>query len=120
MTDLKLFSINVRQEWSTDADVLCLAHSENDANKACRRLVKLEPWDDFFSEKEVMSQELPLSFLSTYKHKPDVHLIALDEMGTFDYYEYDDFKSSISDEKLEELRILALEKNNGQLHFEIN
>jgi hypothetical protein len=115
MNELKLFSIYVEQSWHTDADILVLADSVEDAKKATERIVNLESYDDLYSRMEITAKEISILNLNEIKQKPDMQFIAQDKHGCFDYYEFDEFKTFISDEKLEELRIKKIEENNGQL-----
>jgi hypothetical protein len=115
MNDLKLFNVNVSQEWSASEDALVLAYSEKEAKDAATKIVKLYPEDDYLSTKEAHANEVSLLKLETYVDNSEIYFIARDKSGNFDYYEYEEFQSFISEEKIEELKRQKREMNNGQL-----
>lgn len=119
MNNLKLFSVNVRQTWQSEADVFVLADSQEEAEKASKQIVNLSSYEDTMSEIEATSVELSIFSLNDLKSKSDYWFIAKDKDGCFDYFEFEEFKSFISEEQLEAMRIQRIEKNNGQLALTI-
>lgn len=88
---------------------------KKEAEDAAKRIIELSPYDACDCEIEAYSKELSLLSLGNIKNHQDYFFLAPDKNGCFDWFEFEEFKSFISDEKLEEIRIKKLEENNGQL-----
>ncbi len=115
MNDLKLFSVSLSQTWYADANVFVLANSKEEAEKASEKLVNLSPDDDWSSAIDITTKEVSILTLNDMKQTSEYWFIAEDKYGCFDHFDLDEFKSFISPEKLEELRIQKIEKDNGQI-----
>jgi hypothetical protein len=116
--NLKLYSINVSQQWTSEADAIILADSLEEAKQIALRHVEMDPNDDWCSETETFGTELPLCNLNKLVYNPDFYYIAPTPQGETIFYspdQFEKFKSLISPEKMEEFRIINIEKNNGQL-----
>lgn len=118
--DLKLFRVTVTQTWSTEGEALVMAPDENTARTWARREVDLEPLDAEDDGKEASwpRPEPMESLMGLTKEKAADLWLILPMAGRPDRartVELEEFLAELSPERLEVLRIAAIERGNGQL-----
>jgi hypothetical protein len=117
MNNLKLFHVNVSQEWSTEAEAYVLATSKNEAEVIAEKNINLDPYDyvDGFMDVKVCESSFPISGNKDY-----LYFFAPNSRGQYEYVDYETFMTRISSEDIEKMRIEKIEKNNGQLPLPLN
>jgi hypothetical protein len=113
MNNLKLFKVNVTQEWSAEAEVFVWATSEVIAEEVAYKNVDLDSYDSDIGSKDVRA--IKSSFDALDKLDDDSYFFAPNITGQYCDVDYETFKSYISEEDLERIRIEKIEKDNGQL-----
>lgn len=118
--DLQLFRVTVTQTWSAEGEALVMAPDENTARMWARREVDLEllDADDDGREAGRPRPEPMESLMGLTKEKAaDLWLILPIAGRPFHArtVELDEFLAELSPERLEALRIAAIERDNGQL-----
>jgi hypothetical protein len=116
--NLKLYSVNVSQQWTSEADAIIFANSLEEAEQIAVKHVDMDPKDDWCSKAETYGIEISLSKLNGLVFNPNLYYIAPTPQGETIFSslnKFEEFKALISPEKIEELRRIEMEKNNGQL-----
>jgi hypothetical protein len=113
MNNLKLFKVNVTQEWSAEAEVFVWATSEVIAKEVAYKNVDLDSYDSDIGSKDVRAIES--SYETLDKLNDDNYFFAPSLTGQYRDVDYETFKSYITPEDLERIRIEKIEKDNGQL-----
>lgn len=119
-TDLQLFRVTVTQTWSAEAEALVMAPDKESARMWARREVDFDMLDAEDDGKEISSlRPEPMDTLMglTKKKAADLWLILPIAGRPFDArtVELEEFLAELSPERLEALRIAAIERDNGQL-----
>lgn len=112
MNNLKLFHINVSQEWSAEAEAYVLATSKDEAEAIAKKNINLDPYyyGDGFMDVRVYESSFPILGDKDY-----LHFFAPDYKGHYKHDDYETFMTRISPEDIERMRIEKIEENNGQL-----
>ena len=118
--DLELFRVTVTQTWSAEAEALVMAPDKESARIWAKREVDLDVLDAEDDGKEVSSlRPEPMDTVMglTKKKAADVWLILPIAGRSFRgrTVELEEFLAELSPERLESLRIAAIERDNGQL-----
>jgi hypothetical protein len=113
MNNLKLFKVTVTQEWSAEAEVFVLATSQVVAKEVAYKNVDLNSCDSDIGSKDVRAIES--SYETLDKLDDDNYFFAPNITGQYRDVDYETFKSYITPEDLERMRIEKIEANNGQL-----
>ena len=118
--DLQLFRVTVTQTWSAEAEALVMAPDKESARIWARREVDFDVLDAEADGTKVSSlRPEPMDTVMglTKKKAADVWLILPIAGRPFDCrtVELEEFLAKLSSERLESLRIAAIERDNGQL-----
>jgi hypothetical protein len=116
MSELGLYRVHASQEWRSEGSALVWARSIEDAIRATKDNIDLNPEDDCYSSMVMTISELPLTALDGLKPY-DYTYIVPENMShkTFTWADLDEFMTFVSEEDMEMLRIRNIEKDNGQL-----
>jgi hypothetical protein len=119
-TDLQLFRVTVTHTWSAEGEALVMAPDEHTARVWARREVDLELLDAEDDGKETSRPrpEPMESLMGLTKEKAADLWLILPMAGRPDCartVELQEFLAGLCLERLEALRIAAIEKDNGQL-----
>jgi hypothetical protein len=119
-TDLQLFRVTVTQTWSAEAEALVMAPDKESARMWARREVDFDMLDAEDDGKEISSlRPEPMDTLMglTKKKAADLWLILPIAGRPFHArtVELEEFLAELPPERLEALRIAAIERDNGQL-----
>jgi hypothetical protein len=115
MNELKLFHVNIIEEWSTEAEAFVLAASKDDAEHVAKRNVKIDLYGAEHESTTVRATEASFTFLDKLGNKDFFYFFAPAKSGLYSNVDYETFKSFISPDELERIRIKTIEKDNGQL-----
>jgi hypothetical protein len=113
MNNLKLYRVNVTQEWSAEAEIFVMATSQVVAEEVAYKNVDLNSYDSDIGSKAVRAIES--SYETLDKLDDDNYFFAPNITGQYCNVDYETFKSYITPEDLERQRIEKIEANNGQL-----
>jgi hypothetical protein len=118
--DLQLFRVTVTQTWSAEGEALVMAPNEGTARMWARRAVDLELLDADDDDREAgRARPEPMeSLMGLTKEKAADLWLILPMDGhpcRARTVELDEFLAELSPERLEALRIAAIERDNGQL-----
>ena len=115
MNNLKLFHVNVFQEWSAEAEAFVWATTEDEAEDVAGRNIDINLYDADNGPKTVRAKEASFAFLDKLGNKDYFYFLAPQKNGMYDDVNYETFRTYITPEELERIRIESLEKDNGQL-----
>jgi hypothetical protein len=118
MTDLQLFRVTVTQEWSAEGTAMVLAPDAATAEKWADIEVELDlhDADDGISWTSARPEQISLETLD--KIKADDLWLIMPTPGRPDLpdtVELDQFRAVFTPERLEALRLAAIERDNGQI-----
>jgi hypothetical protein len=115
MNNLKLYHVNVSQQWYTEAEAFVWATTEDEAENVASRNIDLNSYDADSYGKDAKASAASFEFLDNLGNKECFYFFAPRKNGMYDDVNYETFKSYITPEDLEKMRIERIEKNNGQL-----
>jgi hypothetical protein len=118
---LKIFLAETSQEWYVEENVIILANSEAEAKKVIEREIRLEPYDDWTSSQITRVKNINHSSLMNSANDSEIVFLASpkNDYG-FCRVNFDQFMSLVDPDDLEKLRIAEIEKDNGQMEFNLN
>jgi hypothetical protein len=115
MSNLKLFKVNVTQEWSAESEAFVWATSQHEAEEVAYKNIDVDLYDADDGDKCARSTESTFLTLDKLGNNVDFYFFAPSINGHYNKVGYETFKSYISEEDLERIRIEKIEKDNGQL-----
>ena len=115
MSNLKLFHVNVSQQWTTEAEAFVWADSRDEAERVAELNIDLNSHDADYCGKDVRGSEASFEFLDKLGNKEYFYFFAPHSNVGYIDVNYETFKSYITPEDLERMRIEKIEANNGQL-----
>jgi hypothetical protein len=115
MNNLKLFKVNVTQEWSAKAEAFVWATSHVEAEFIAKKNIDLDSCDAETYGLDAQAEEKSPILLKELRNTVYVYFYAPNNAGQYCDVDYETFKSYITPEDLERIRIEKIEKDNGQL-----
>jgi len=121
---LNFYRVEVTQEWVSGAEAIILATSESEARMLARSYIDHDIYDAEDNGCTAYASQIGLSDTLRLKDitSPDEWFIMPSEHGGFDVVESHQFFAHpvFTPETLEQERIKAIEKNNGQIDLLID
>lgn len=120
MAELQLFRVTVTQTWSAEGEALVMAPDEHAARMWARREVDLELLDAEDDGREAgPARPQPMENLMSLSKEKAADLWLILPVAGHPFrartVELEEFLAELPPERLEALRIAAIEKGNGQL-----
>jgi hypothetical protein len=115
MNNLKLFKVIVSQEWIAKTEAFVWAISHIEAEFIAKKNINLDSCDAESYGLDAQAEEKSLILLKELRNTEYIYFFAPSLTGQYCDVDYETFKSYISEEDLERIRIEKIEKDNGQL-----
>jgi hypothetical protein len=118
MKDLQLFRVTVTQTFLAEGEAFVWATNKDEAKKAARHNVDLDMDDVEAEDTEAIAWPEPVDTLLalTDKQSSDYWLIAPSSRpNAWDVLDLQQFRALLDPERMEQARLSAIERDNGQL-----
>lgn len=118
MSDLQLFRVTVTHQWTAEATAMVWAPDIATAEKWADREVEIDLFDAYGPTSWTSARAEPISLETLDKLKADDLWLIMPTPGrpdSPDTVELDQFRAMLTPERLEALRLAAIERDNGQI-----
>lgn len=117
MENLKLFRVLVSQQWVAEKEALVLAEDSYEAERMASKEMDLSEGDAEPESKQAEARVEPWEVLHrlTESEASCLWFITPNRYGEGSIRDFREFMEELSPEKMEQIRIEGIERNNGQL-----